>query len=259
MQKTPFKHIWDTKMTLNELLKNIILLLVCAYIAPFLLEGIKEHYINLLEPRTSIGMVTIKGAISDSSPYIKQFHSLFKNPYIKGIVISVDCYDCTAGTSEAIFYELQELKKEFPKPLITLIENECLSGAYLIASTSDYIIAPEISLVGAIGSYTTPPHIQELCNANDATRIEIYQQTTKHIATARKLSLATVSNWADGKIFTGKQALKLGLINFTGSMHTVVTLLKEKALIDGEIEWINTQNHDTASPFSLSLLASKVQ
>lgn len=246
-------------MTLNESLKNILLLLVCAYIAPFLLEGIKEHYINLLEPRTSIGMVTIKGAITDSSSYIKQFHSLFKNPYIKGIVISVDCYECAAGTSETIFYELQELKKEFPKPLITLVENECLSGAYLIASTSDYIIAPETSLIGAIGSYTTPPHIQELCNSTDATRTEIYQQTTKHIATARKLSLATVSNWADGKIFTGKQALRLGLINFTGSMHTVVTLLKEKALIDGEIEWINTQKHYTPSPFSLSFLASKVQ
>src|SRR5882724_130712 len=130
-------------MTFNDLLKNILLLLVFAYSAPFLYENIKTHYTNAIEPRTSIGVVSIKGTVNSSSPYITQLHSLFKDPYIKGIVLTIDCYESAAGTSHIIFHEIQALKKEFPKPLITLVENECLSGAYLIATTADYIVAPE--------------------------------------------------------------------------------------------------------------------
>jgi len=246
-------------MTLNELLRNIILLLIFAYSSPFLINGIKNHYINALEPRTLIGSITIKETVTQSSHITTQLNNLFKNTSIKGIVLLIDCYDCAAGTSQLIFHEIQKLKKEYPKPLLALIENECLSGAYLIASACDYIIAPESALIGKIGSYTLPDHLRTLSEQSDITYNEIYEQSTKHIAMARKLSLATVSNWALEKIFTGRQALKLGLITNIGSMTTVTSLMKEKALIDGEIEWVEKKYHYQKLPFSISLFASNVQ
>src|SRR5690606_38560974 len=134
-------------MTLNELLRNIILLLIFAYISPFLFNGIKNHYINAIEPRTLIGSITIKKTLSHSSNITTKLNTLFKNASIKGIVILIDCSDSAAGTSQIIFHEIQKLKKEYPKPLIALVENECLSGAYLIASACDYIVAPESALI----------------------------------------------------------------------------------------------------------------
>jgi protease-4 len=241
-------------MTLYEFLKSILLLFIFASAAPFLVKNITYHYHCFLEPYTYIGVLSINESLFDSSWHVKSLHSFFNDPGIKGIILKINCYKCAAGTSQIIFNEIQQFKKEYPKPVITLIENICISGGYLIASASDYIIAPESALIGGIGTYSPPSQIKDLFTFfaldnpkkeyfNEQTNQselynETYQQFTKYVATTRKLSLATVSNWAQEKIFTGKQAYNLGLVNAIGSMHTVITLLKEKALIDGKIELI---------------------
>jgi protease-4 len=242
-------------MILYEFLKSILLAVILISITPFAITHIKTQYSSFFEPHTYIGILSIKESVTDSSAYIKHLHSFFKDTQIKGIILKINCYDCAAGTSQTIFNEIQQGKKIYPKPVIALIENICIAGAYLIASASDYIIAPESAIIGGIGFYTIPPqlsdyttffavnyplkkHLHEHQNQNDSLHNETYQQFIKYVATARRLSLSTSNNWAQGKIFTGKQASNLGLVNTIGSMHTVITLLKEKALIDGEIEWI---------------------
>jgi len=265
-------------MTLYESLKTVLLFLIFAYIGPFLIEGIKNYYKPIMEQQTNIGIIFIKKNISDSFLCIKHLNTFFKNPSIKGIILSIDCYNCCAGTSNAIFNEIQQLKREFPKPIIALIENSCISGAYLIASATDYIVAPESSLIGGIETYAAPTQLPTLlhecainyetplCNAehyklsdnNTPKPREIADQMTKSIATARKLSLATTTNWASQKIFTAKQALSLGLINALGSLHTVGAILKEKGLIDSEIILIEKNAHHTESSFT-SDLATSVQ
>src|SRR5207248_1194545 len=80
-----------------------------------------------------------------------QLHAFFRDPTIKGIVIKIDCTNTAPGTSQSIFHDIRQLKKEYPKPVIALVENICLSGTYLIASACDYIIAPESAIIGNIG------------------------------------------------------------------------------------------------------------
>jgi len=259
-------------MTLYEFLKSIILILVFATIIPFLLHNIKLQYNYFLEPYTYIAILPIKGSLSDSSVYSKNLRSFFKDPLIKGIVLKIDCFESAAGTSQIIFNEIQHYKKEYPKPVITLVENVCVAGGYLIASASDYIIAPETAIIGGIGRYTYAEQLthflshfavnycikknsQEQNIHNNVLYNETYQHFIKQVATTRKLSLATVSNWANEKIFTGKQAYSLGLVNALGSMHTVISFLKEKALIDGEIEWIEKE-HNKSNIFQSHLLQS---
>jgi protease IV len=235
-------------MTVHDSLKNIILLLIFIYLAPMLIEGIKTHYAPFLEPRTQIGILTIKNPLNNSYYATTQLNSFFKNPYIKGIVIKIDCMESSAGTSQAIFHEIQSLKKEYPKPIISVVENVCISGSYLIASACDYIIAPESALIGGIGSYCNTSSLQKMIEEKEYTNIlhdDTYQQSIKQVATARKLSLATSTQWADGKIFTGHQAKSLGLVSATGSLYTAMTFLKEKALIEGEIELIEQPEQQT--------------
>lgn len=224
-------------MTLFETVKTIIFLTIFAYVAPFFFEGIKKNYLPLLEPRTYIGVIHIQEAIENSYHVTATLHSFFKDSSIKAIVIKMDCSDGAVGTSQTIFHEIRQLKKEYPKPIITLVENKCTGGAYLVASACDYIIAPESAVIGNIGlsESSDTPTIEEKTKNITA---DIYQQITKQVALARKLSLTTVSNWAEGKIFTGHQALNLGLINEIGSLCNVIKIIKEKALIEGEIEYL---------------------
>jgi len=230
-------------MTLFESIKTILILVVFMYAAPFLIDGIKKQYMPLLEPRTNIGVLCITQHLHNSFCLTEQIHSFFKNPLIKAIVIKIDCADAAPASSQTIFHDIRQLKKEYPKPIIALVENMCLSGAYLIASACDYIIAPESALIGNIGhSFSAWPLQQidpEKKNHFESIENETYQQLTKHVALSRKLSLTTTANWADGKFFTGTQALALGLINEIGSMCTVIKIIKEKSLTDGEIEWID--------------------
>jgi protease-4 len=89
---------------------------------------------------------------------------------------------------------------------------------------------------------------------------DAYQQLTKLIAASRKLSLTTIANWAEGKIFTGHQALNLGLINEIGSMCTVRKIIKEKALIENEIEWVENKKNCYGNAIApISSLAIKIQ
>jgi len=245
-------------MILYDFFKSIIVMLIFAAIMPFLLHTLKSQYSYFLEPCTYVGIIPIKGSLYDSSPYVKQLHAFFKDPLIKGIVLKIDCFDCAAGTSNIIFNEIQQYKKEYPKPIITLIENVCVAGGYLIASATDYIIAPETAVVGGIGKYSFPAPLSDFFThcalpypikkdpsepnqQKTSLYNELYQQFIKNVATTRKLSLATVANWANEKIFTGRQAYNLGLVNTIGSMRTVISLLKEKALIDGDIEWVEKE------------------
>jgi ClpP class serine protease len=227
-------------MTLNQFLKNIILMVLCSILLFFFIITIKDKTALYTEAHSAIALLTLKSTITDSSPYQKQLTNFFSNSYIKAIILIIDSRSLSAAASYALFYEIQALKKEYPKPLITLIENECLGYAYLIASATDYIVATEASLIGNIGNKSTD---EITASVHD----DLYEQLVKNIATTRKLSLSTASNWAQNHVFTGKQALKLGLINITGSLSNVVQVLKEKGFIEGDIIWI--ENMPKNKPF----------
>ncbi len=68
---------------------------------------------------------------------------------------------------------------------------------------------------------------------------DAYDQLVQDVAQNRKLSIKTKDQWANGKIFTGRQALKLGLVDKLGSASDAIHFIKEKALIEGEIDWIH--------------------
>lgn len=229
-------------MTLLNTLKTIFLLIIILYVAPALVDGIKKQYMAILEPRTPVGILSLTKPLHDADCTTEQLHYFFKDPAIKGIVIKINCAETASGTGQTIFHDIRQLKKEYPKPIIALVENMCLSGAYLIASACDSIIAPESAIIGNIGkTFSAWSTHQAITDSNSSLEIienESYQHLTKQIALSRKLSLTTTANWADGKTFTGAQAIALGLINEIGSLCTVIKIIKEKALIEGEIEWV---------------------
>ncbi len=262
---------------------NIILVFIALSFLPTLIQKAKEWYSVNVEVREHVGVVDIKGVLYDSNKYQGQLHEFFKDPNIKAILIKMECPGSAAGTGQAIYQEIIALKQQYPKPIMTLVENMCASGGYYIASATDWIIAPGSAMVGSIG--TAFPYMFQLKEFLDQYKIktvglkagayktmtdplkdmsqaerellqsvldDAYDQFAQDIATARKLDLKDRAVWGEGKIFTGRQAEKLKLIDKLGTSSDAIAWIKEKGMIEGDIVWV----HPAKKQGFISMLAS---
>ena len=248
------------------------MLLIFLLFAPGIFDGIRTQYGIFMSPKTHVGVIKIQGDLCSSSWLVKQLHSFFSNNEIKAILLSIESCGGAAGTGQAVAHEILMLKKKYPKPVIALTENMCASGAYYIASATDYIISSGQALIGSIGSYM--PHLFQLngflqkhdigyasvkagtykaitdpfvqMNEEDKAHLQTvvdnsYEQFVEDIAHNRKLAVQNAPTWADGKIFTGKQAKELNLVDELGSASEAIAYIKDKQLIDGDIEWVQAE------------------
>lgn len=258
-------------MSFFDYLKNIFIVLIFLQLTPPLLKSIRKQYGRFIIKRAKVAVINIKGVVYNSDHYNKYLNKYFKDKEIKAILLKIECPGSAAGTAQAIFNEINVLKKKYPsKPIVSLVENICTSGGYYIACATNSVIAPASSLIGSIGSnlpylfqlqefieqykikYTTisagkyksagDPFVQ-LTPDNKAMLQNViddaYDQFMLDVIKTRKLSLNNKQEWAEGKIFTGRQAHKLGLIDKIGSSHDAIEILKEAALIKEKIEWVH--------------------
>jgi len=253
----------------SRFIVNTFLLLMLLNYAPPLVKSIASTYEELLEPHTKVGLISIKGCLEDSTTHAKNLKKFFERKDIQAILIKMDSPGGAAGASQALFNEIKEAKKVHMKPVVVWVQNVCASGGYYIACASDHIIASPASLVGSIGAYIAHPAFKKfieqfkiqyttskagtyktagnpLLDLTPEQEVmfkslvdDIYLQFTHDVAQQRpKLSLQKVSTWADGRIFTGAQALELGLIDELGSQITVEQYLKQKINVENKIEWV---------------------
>jgi protease IV len=259
-------------MTFIGTLKNllcIVLFVALLPLLPMVSNGVKRFIHRYIDPRASVGVVSFKGILYDSSSYVQCLQKYFKDDEIKAILLKIECPGSATGTGQALFNEITTLKRHYPKPVIVLTENLCASGGYYIACAADHIIASSLCLVGSIG--VTIPYFFELKDFVEQFKIkpvilsagaykdstnpfthltpvqkqmlqgtidDAYEHFAADVAKSRNLSMDNLSQWADGKIFTGAQAKKLGLVDELGSYSDAVSAIKERAHIDTEINWI---------------------
>ncbi len=233
---------------LTDFLKNSFYLLIFLLVVPQIILVLAKQYSTLITPSTKVGIMSITHMLTNSGEYVKNLKKFFKDQSIKAILLRIDCGGGAAGTSQAIFNELNYLKQQYPhKPVIVFIENICASGAYYIACPCDWIVANGSSFIGSIGVYIALPRLKEFINTYkieyqvtkagkykailnpllNATKDEqellqeicndTYQQFIEDVAKSRPaLALKDADKWANGTIFTGRQALDLNLIDQIG-------------------------------------------
>ena len=256
-----------------SILSTCLVILMFISIAPGLITTIVQQYQDLLKPQVKVALIKIEGTISDNDTYITQLNRVFEDKDIKAVLLEIDSPGGHAGSSQAIVNELVCLKKEYPKPVVVLTNDLCASAGYYIASTADYIIASPSAIIGSIGTAISFFNISELLKKYDVNYItkhaglykaigspyepsneanekllqeiarDSYEQFTNDVAANRKLSIKDVDIWANGKIFTGSQALKIGLVDECGSKYNVIKKIRELALIKEEekITWVKEQ------------------
>ena len=255
---------------LSDYLRNLFYIFIIIQIFPYIVTTLRHNYSTLVETHTKVGVITIKGTLCNATPYMTSLKKFFKDDEIKAILLNIDCAGGAAGTAQALYREILDLKKEHLKPIIVRTENICASGAYYVASATDAIIATPSSLVGSIGVYIQQPQVKEFIEQFkvkysviqsgtyktvgnpllsltpegqamlQAISDDTYDQFVKDIVAARPhLDLDQSKKWANGRIFTGRQALEQGLVDQLGTLSAAEQLLRKKAPIEGEIEWVH--------------------
>lgn len=261
---TEEKQSWSDSFF--KAIKNLFFLLIFITFIPGLIINLKNLLTDTFFAKTQVGYLALSGEIDDSHAYVKQIESFAKDDDIKGLLIRVNSPGGKAGSSYVLFNEL--LKFQAKKPIVVVVENVCASGAYYTAITADTIISSPFAMVGCIGVLAGIPNVKELMESwkihytyvqsgtyktigsplKDIEPHELahlqalsdnnYQQFIKDVADNRGLNLKHAIEWADGKVFTGTQALKLHLVDKLGTFSDGLDEIKRLIKASGDIQLI---------------------
>lgn len=200
------------------------------------------------------------GIYSDS--FIKEFKKAYQNKDVKAIVLRVNSPGGSALASENIWREIENAKKA-GKKVVTSMGDYAASGGYYISCNSDYIYAQPNTLTGSIGVFGMIPSVQktlknklgvtiDVVKTNkhadmmtgfrtmDESELAIMQQMveetyglfTKRVSDGRKMQVSTVDSIGQGRVWAGKDALALGLVDKLGSLEDAIQKAAQLADLD---------------------------
>jgi len=202
-------------------------------------------------------------AVFSSERTNKALAAAAADPSIDGIVLRIDSGGGSAMASEMMWDAMQTTRAS-GKPLIASFSDVAASGAYYVASAADAIVAPAGSLTGSIGVFVIRPVVdqlldrlgiqveslrrgphadflsltQPLSRASDqrmqSITLAIYDLFLQRVSEGRGLEIAEVDAVAQGRVWTGRQALQAHLVDELGGLQTAVEIALEKLGHDRE-------------------------
>ena len=211
-----------------------------------------------------IGVVDLDGVILSPQPVVGELKKFGDDSSIKAIILHVNSPGGGVAASEEIYREVKRIRAEKKKKIIVSIETVGASGAFYVAAASDKIYADQGSVVGSIGVIAEWMNYGDLLKwaklknvviktgefkdtgnpARDLTPNEqaymqalidnMFGQFVKAVADGRGLKYDDVKAIANGKVWTGQQALDMKLIDKVGDFETVVAETAKSVGISGE-------------------------
>lgn len=209
----------------------------------------------------SIARIKIEGLIRSNDERIQALERL-ENSSHAAVIVHVNSPGGTTAGSEQLHDALVRLKAK--KPMVVVVEGLAASGGYIAALAADHIIAQQTSLVGSIGVLFQYPNLSDLLKtvgvkveevkssplkaapngfeptspearaALEALVRDSYAWFRGMVKQSRKLDDAQLDTVADGRVFTGRQAIGLKLVDQLGDETTAVAwLVAEKKVKSG--------------------------
>jgi protease-4 len=210
----------------------------------------------------SIARVNIEGLIRSDQQRVEALERLEKSS-AAAVIVHINSPGGTTAGSEQLYDALVRLKAK--KPLVVVVQGLAASGGYIGALASDHIIAQQSSLVGSIGVLFQFPNFTELMKtvgvkveevkssplkaapngfeptspearaALDALVKDSYAWFRGLVKTRRGMDEALLDKVADGRVFTGRQAVELKLIDQLGDEKTAVAWLVAEKKIKSDL------------------------
>lgn len=244
--------------------------------AVFVIPGMRNHKNREGQGKIAViyveGMIIggrgqggLLGETGGTDAIIRQLHEARDDDSIQAVVLRVNSPGGSASASQEVGEEIQKLRST-GKPIVTSMGDVAASGGYWIAALTDKIYANPATLTGSIGVYIPYTNWQELfkkigvqqekiksgphkdimspdrpMTPEERTIIQtmvddMYNQFVEIVAQGRKLEPDKVRKLADGRIYTGKQAKELGLVDELGNMYDAIDAAAQLAGIQGKPE-----------------------
>jgi protease-4 len=209
-----------------------------------------------------VALIRVEGMIVDSKDTIYEIKEYVKDPLIKAIVLRIDSPGGAVAPAQEIYEEIK--KAVAKKKVIASMGSIAASGGYYIASPATKIIANPGTLTGSIGVIMEIPNLEGLMSKlgiktevvksgekKDMASVfrgikkeerailqkvldNVHDQFITAVAEGRKMPYEDVKQLADGRIFTGEQALKVGLVDKLGNIEDAVQVAADLSGIKGE-------------------------
>ncbi|MGA1790771.1 MAG: signal peptide peptidase SppA [bacterium] len=211
-----------------------------------------------------IGLIKVEGVIVSSSSFIDQIKRVKDNDSLKALLIRIDSPGGAVTPSQEIYSEIKKFQKETKRKVVVSMANTAASGGYYIACPADRIMANPGTITGSIGVITILPNLKGLfekvgyeemviksgkykdigSSSREMTKEEkeilqnmvddIHEQFIDAVSESREIEKEKVKEIADGRIFTGRQAREINLIDDLGTLEDAIMLAAELAGIPGK-------------------------
>jgi protease IV len=205
-----------------------------------------------------IARITIGGFITGDQQVTELFRRVGDAPNVAGVVIAINSPGGSTTGAEELYRGIRGLAAK--KPLVAFVDGTAASGGYIAALAADRIVARETSLVGSVGVLFQYPELTGLLN-NLGVKVEAvkssplkaepsgfnptspearaalqqvvddtFQWFRSLVAERRRLSPEELAPVADGRIFNGRQALALKMVDQLGAERDAVAHLEERGV-----------------------------
>ncbi len=211
-----------------------------------------------------IAVVKIEGVLLESKDIIEELREHSENGSVKAILLRIDSPGGAVAPSQEIYTEVMKIRDEGKKKIVTSMGNVAASGGYYIASATDKIVANPGTVTGSIGVILELANVSGLMKKVGVESVVIksgkfkdvgslfrsmtpeerdllqgviddtYDQFVEAVSAGRGISREDLMPIADGRVFTGRQAKKLGLVDELGSMQDAIKITADLAGIKGE-------------------------
>jgi protease IV len=213
-----------------------------------------------------VAVIPLDGEIRDARETVEAIHKYADNSMVKAIVMRINSPGGAIAPSQEIFETIRKTRQESGKPFVASLGSVAASGGFYVASACDQIIANPGSITGSIGVIMEWTDVHDLLtwaklkeetitsgsmkaagspyrSMNDAERSyfqdivsQLHLQFVKAVAAGRKgkISESEVARIADGRVFTGEQALGLKLVDGLGNLDDAVSLAAKLARMHGK-------------------------
>lgn len=241
------------KLTFWRVSALVVALLAIGGAAIFFVPGGR-----FMPPGAYISRIKVQGLIRGNQNRVDALTRLGQSR-AKAVIVHIDSPGGTTAGSEQLYDALRDLQSK--KPMVVVVDGIAASGAYIAALSADHIIANETSLVGSIGVLFQYPNFTDVLKtigikveevkssplkaapngfeptspearkAIEAIVLDSYAWFKDLVKDRRKMDDAQVTRVADGRVFTGRQAAGLKLVDGLGNEKAALAWLeKEKSV-----------------------------
>jgi protease IV len=230
----------------------------------------------------AVGVVDVRGVIEDGTDVIETLERFRRQDGTVAVVLRIDSPGGAVAPSQEIYDEVWRVREQ--KPVIASLGNVAASGGYYIASAANEIVADPGTITGSIGAIMSVPYYAPLADKigfseetvksgrfkdtghplrklspDERTLLQnmvddVLGQFVEAVARGRNMPAARVRTLADGRIYSGTQAVASGLVDRLGGLESAVRLAWQKAKQVGEPRVVRVRPHRL--PWIFQLLGS---